>query len=389
MTRVVHVVVAGEIGGAERMLVDLACQEPHAHPVALLTPNPALKRLFVDAGLRVHDGGPVREGPLPFLWRSLGPRDADWVASVLVRERASVAHLHTFASQVVGTRAAMRAGVPVLRTEHSTRAFDDPSCWPFSRWSLRRAHASVAISEHVRARVVARAPWADGKTRVVYDGVDTGRFAPVDDGRSEAASRHGLHQGERPWFRFVIAGRLEPRKGIDLAIDALAVVPGARLDVVGDGKERRALWKHTRARRVADRVVFHGYMPDPRPVIARSSALLCSSRSEGLGISILEAMAMARPVVAFAVGGVREVVQHGSTGLLAEAGDVEALAVRMREAMQAGTMLEEWGKAARERVVERFSVAAMREGYAAAYEDVVWRTGETPLSGRGAHSPHE
>jgi glycosyltransferase involved in cell wall biosynthesis len=357
MTRVVHVVVAGEIGGAERMLVDLACREPHAHPVALLTPNPALKRLFVDAGLRVHDGGPVREGPLPFLWRSLGPRDAAWVASVLVRERASVAHLHTFASQVVGTRAAMRAGVPVLRTEHSTRAFDDPSCWPFSRWSLRRAHASVAISEHVRARVVARAPWADGKTRVVYDGVDTTRFAPVDV--------------ERPDFRFVIAGRLEPRKGVDLAIDALALVPGAHLDVVGDGEERRALWKRARGRKVEGRVVFHGYLPDPRPVLARSSALLCSSRAEGLGISVLEAMAMARPVVAFAVGGVREVVDDGRTGLLAKEGDVEALAARMRQAMQAGTRLEEWGEAARERVVERFSVAAMREGYGVAYEDVL------------------
>ena len=165
MTRVVHVVVAGETGGAERMLVDLASQAASTgaeHAVALFTPNDALRRMLRDAGLRVHDRGAVREGPLPFLWRSLGPRDVAWLTHVLREERADVAQLHTFASQVLGTRAAARSGARVLRTEHSTRVYDDPSCWPFSRWSLARADAAVAISEHVRAVALARAPWASG-----------------------------------------------------------------------------------------------------------------------------------------------------------------------------------------------------------------------------------
>src|SRR5438477_7808357 len=147
--RVVHVVVAGDIGGAERLLVDLATRPETTraeHAVALMTPNRALARLFADAGLRVHDRGEVHENPLAYLWRSLGPADVAWVEGILRKERASVAHLHTFASHVVGTRAARRAGVPLLRTEHHVDYFDDPSCSPFTRWSIRRVDVVVAIS---------------------------------------------------------------------------------------------------------------------------------------------------------------------------------------------------------------------------------------------------
>jgi glycosyltransferase involved in cell wall biosynthesis len=357
MTRVVHLVVAGEIGGAERMLVDLASSAPDAHSIALLTPNAALARLFAEAGLRVHDRGRVREGPLPYLRLSFGSRDVAWVSSVLAEERAEVAHLHTFASQVIGTRAATRIGTRIVRTEHSTRAYDDPTCWPFSRWSLAHADACAAISDHVRGRALVRAPWAAPRMTVIYNGVDPKRFAPM--------------HVDRPTFRFALAGRLEPRKGIDLALRALEQVPGAHLDIVGDGPDRVDLWKGAVTRGVSPRVVFHGYQPDPRPILARASAVLCSSRSEGLGLSVLEAMALGRPVVAFAVGGVPELVQDGRTGLLARAGDVHSLAARMRDAMNAGPRLEEWGREARARAIERFSVRAMCEAYEALYESLL------------------
>jgi glycosyltransferase involved in cell wall biosynthesis len=378
--RVVHVVVAGEIGGAERMLCDLARPagagagaDAVSHAVALLTPNEALARLFADAGLRVHDRGRVREGPLPFLWSTLGPRDVAWIARVLRDERATVAHLHTFASQAVGTRAALRAGVRVLRTEHSTRAFDDPSCWPFSRWSLARADTSVAISDHVRAVAVARAPWAAGKMRVIPNGIDVKRFTPREPREPPAAQESRDPRAPRAAFTFVLVGRLEPRKGVDLALDALARVPGARLEVVGDGELRGALEQHGRRVGVADRVRFLGYVADTRAPLASADAALCSSRSEGLGIALLEAMAMARPVVGFAVGGVPEVVEDGRTGWLAPAGDVEALAARMREATVSRDRARAMGSAARAYVVERHSVATMRAAYARVYREIAAR----------------
>src|SRR3954468_24938367 len=88
--RVVHVVVAGDIGGAERLLVDLASRPEESgaeHVVALLTPNRKLAAMFGKAGLTIRDRGPVRESPIAYLWRSFGPSDVAWLANVLREER--------------------------------------------------------------------------------------------------------------------------------------------------------------------------------------------------------------------------------------------------------------------------------------------------------------
>ena len=364
---VVHVVAAGEIGGAERMLVDLA-SSPHAssgrwkrpHSIALFTPSDALRALFRDAGLDVDDRGPVREGPLPYLASTLGPGDVRWLTGVLARRRATICHLHTFASQVLGTRAARRTGTRIVRTEHSTRVYDDPSCWPFSRWSLRRADAVVFISEHVRKIALARGGQVlDGrKTSIVNNGVDTDRFAPRDDAARPAAGR----------VHFVALGRLDRRKGLELALEALAMVPRAELDIVGDGDERASLEEHASRVGVRDRVRFCGYERDDRDAIARADVALSSAREEGLGVALLEAMAMGRPVVAVPVGGIPEIVRDGETGWLAPERSAAALANAMRAAIDAPEEeRRRRGLHARERVVERFSIDAMRDGYEAVY----------------------
>ncbi|MDB4993356.1 MAG: hypothetical protein JWM74_788 [Myxococcaceae bacterium] len=366
--KVLHVVVAGEIGGAERMLCELASRPDESgaeHVVALVTPNAALARMLETAGLRVRDRGRAREDAVTFLWRSLGPVDVAWLASVAREERATLLHLHTFASQVLGTRAARRVGAPVVRTEHSTRVYDDRSCWPFSRWSLRRTDVAVAVSDHVARVAKAKAPWSAAKMVVVRNGVDVKRFAPRSSTQADA-------------FTFVVVGRLEPRKGFDLAIEALAQLPGVRLEVVGDGAERAALASLARRLGVHRRVFFHGHLDDPRATVSRAHAALCSSRAEGLGLANLEAMALGRAVVGFRVGGVPEIVEHGVTGLLAAPGDVAALAASMRAAMSDRQALARMGAAARAFVVERCSIEAMCRGYA----DVYGRVETADFTGR-------
>jgi len=362
--RVVHVVVAGEIGGAERMLVDLAANDPN-HIIALMTPNPELRALFRNAGLDVEDrGASVREGPLPFLKSTFGSSDTKWLADVFRRRRASIVHLHTFASHVVGTRAAINVGsglLRIVRTEHSARVYDDPSCWPFSRWSLERVHAVVCISEHVKRVMVKKAPAmaTDSRVSVIPNGVDVDRFAPAPAPAPLPGSTN---------VRFLCLGRLDPRKGLDLALEALTQVPAAHLDIVGEGEARSDLEKRVRSLHLSNRVRFLGYRADVRAAITDADVILSSAREEGLGIAILEGMAMERPVVGVPVGGVLEIVREGETGWLADVRTADALARVMTRAIESGP--EERmrrGREARLRVIERFSLSSMRSAYASLY----------------------
>jgi len=362
--RVVHVVVAGDVGGAERLLVDLASRPALSgaeHSVALMTPNPELRAFFTRAGLRIHDRGPVRENPIAYLWRSLGPVDATWLSDLLRREQADVAHLHTFQSHVVGTRAAQRAGVKILRTEHHIQYFIDPSTSPFTRWSLARADAVVAISDYVRDFVAETAPYAAAKMRVVRNGVDADYFAyrapSRDDGRGA--------------FTFAVVCRLEPWKQVDLVIEALAHVPDAALAIAGDGSERAHLEALAHARGVADRVRFLGYLRDPRDAVAGADVAVSSSKDEPLGLSVLEAQAIGRPVIAFAGGGIPEVVRDGETGWLVRERSATALAARMREAASDAARARRMGEAARRHIDASCRIEAMCAGYGDAYASLL------------------
>lgn len=352
--RVLHVVVAGAVGGAERVVADLARrpEETRAeHAVALITPEPALTAFFRDAGVPLDVLPRRREGPLSDLTIHFGAAARDFVADCARRHRAALLHLHTFGSHVVGARAAAALGVPFVRTEHSTRAYRDPSCWPLSRGSLARAAAVVAVSEHVR-RVASR------RTRralvVVRNGVDTAHFAPRPYPSGEA--------------RFAVVGRLDRRKGVDRAIAAAARVSGCVLDIVGDGPARARL--EALARRLGVGARFHGFLADPRPVVAAAGAVVAASREEALSVALLEGMALGRPAVAMPVGGIPEIVREGVTGLLAARPDVGALAERLREAAADRAGLERLGASARRFVETEASIGAMCRGYAEVYDAV-------------------
>lgn len=358
-----HVVVAGDIGGAERLLVDLASRPEESgaeHVVALFTPNRALAAMFQKAGLTIRDRGPVRENPAAYLWRSLGPRDVAWLERVLREEHATVAHLHTFGSHVLGTRAAMRAGVPTLRTEHHVQYFVDPSTKVFTRWSLARVDRSVAISQYVADWVLRAVPDVASRQRVVLNGVDADYFSPRPQSAAAAA---------RP-FTFAVVCRLEPWKGVDLVIEAAAQAKGFDVDIAGEGSETPRLQRLIAEKGLGDRVRLLGYLPDPRAAIADADAFVSASRDEPLGLSVLEALAMERPVVGFAGGGIPEIVQSGETGWLVGERSASALAKAMSEAASDRERARRFGLAGRRFVDATCRIETMCRGYRAVYEEL-------------------
>lgn len=361
LLKIVHVVVAGQIGGAERFLVDLATRTDRSgadHCVALMTPSDKLRAFFRDAGLRVHDRGPVHENPLAYLWRSWGPADIAWLGEVIAKEQADVLHCHTYGSHVLAARVSQRFQRPIIRTEHGVRHYRDPSCALFRHWALRNTTHVVAVSNFVARTIESLAPEAKGKISVVHNGTDLSRFTP------QPPPQDGL-------FRVAAISRLEPVKRLHLAIEALAEAPQVHLVIAGDGAERVRLEQLTQERNLSSRVQFLGHQNDPRPVIAGCHAVLNCTREEGLSLSLLEAAAMARPALAFASGGVPEVVVDGGTGWLTCDETASGLAILLNRACAAPAQMAQFGLAARKMAETGFGIDTMCEGYGAVYRDVL------------------
>ena len=368
---VVHVVAAGEVGGAERMVLSLArpprpgADGARRHIIALFTEASAVRALFTDAGVEVVTPPPPPARAMTWLPKrdllrgATGGRDVAWLAELLRAVGARAVQLHTFASHVLGTRAAGLAGVPAIRTEHSTRVYDNWLCRPFSRWSLRRAAAVVAVSDDLRRQICAQVPGVAARVSVIRNGVSLAGVTPPARGTGDGPLRIGL------------VGRLEPRKGIDRALNALASVGGLILDIVGDGPCRAALVRQVAALGLGERVRFWGYRRDPETIVAATDAVLCSSCTEGLPVALLEAMALGRPVIAVPVGGVPEIVCAGETGWLAADPSGDALAAALRAAAALGRAeMARRGAQARTAVELRFTETHMRDSYEQLYRTV-------------------
>jgi glycosyltransferase involved in cell wall biosynthesis len=358
--KVVHVVVAGEIGGAERFLVNLATHSELSgadHCLALMTPNPELRTYFADASLRIRDRGLVKENPLAYLWRSFGPADIAWLERVLLEEKADLLHAHTFGSHILAVRAALRRRLPVVRTEHGIHHYRDPSCALFRHWALRHTDRIIAVSAFVAATIGALAPCAREKTQVVLNGVDMTYFAPIP-ARSEGP------------FTIASVCRLSRVKRVALAIEAVSRTPSVHLDIVGEGGEREKLQGLVRKRGLEARVRFLGRLHDPRLAIAASDAIINCTREEGLGIAVIEAAAMQRPAIAFDGGGIPEIVQDRRTGWLAKEDSVDGIAAVVAEATANRRQAAEFGRRAREWVESRFGIDGMYKSYAAIYQEL-------------------
>jgi glycosyltransferase involved in cell wall biosynthesis len=351
--RVMHVVVAGDIGGAERLLVDLATR-PDAtradHHVALLTPNRVLAAYLTSAGLEVHDRGPVRENPLAYLSTALGPADVSWLAALLVEHGIDVVHTHTLGSHVLGTRAALRTGRAQVRTEHHVVHYRDLSSSPFTRWAAIRTDCVVAVSDYVLRVLKRTAPRVASRTTVVRNAVDADRWSPRP--RSDGG------------FRVGVVCRLTAWKRVHLVLQAAASA-GVEVWVIGDGEERERL--EALARRRGAAVRFVGYQSDPRPFVAECDAIVSAAQGEPLGLSLLESLSMERPVIAFAEGGIPEIVQHGVSGVLVTESTAAALGDAFARAQRDRVGLARMGAAGRAFVLEHCTIARMCEGYASVY----------------------
>ncbi|MBP0464453.1 glycosyltransferase [Roseomonas sp. PWR1] len=159
--------------------------------------------------------------------------------------------------------------------------------------------------------------------------------------------------------RLLAMGRLHRNKGFDVALRALALLPGAHLSIAGEGPERAALESLARELGVADRVAFLGWRRDVGALLAGCDIFLCSSRHEPLGNIVLEAWSAGRPVVAAAAQGPSELIEDGETGLLVPPEDAAALAQAVGALLADPQRAARIAQAGREAFARDFAEAAV------------------------------
>jgi glycosyltransferase involved in cell wall biosynthesis len=223
------------------------------------------------------------------------------------------------------------------------------------------------VSEDLKRHMVAEGFGAEN-VAVIYNGIDPG---PLPDAQGRIAARKQLGV---PADSLVIGtiGRLDPVKDLATLLRALAQCSQevqALLVIIGDGPERPALEALARELSVDSRVQFLGHRDDARQWLPACDVYVNSSVSEGVSLTILEAMAAGLPVIATRVGGTPEVVT-GECGLLVPARDAGALARALSELHRDLPRRASFGRAARSRVETHFTLDRMVREYADVYRSL-------------------
>jgi glycosyltransferase involved in cell wall biosynthesis len=312
-------------GGAERVVVTLAqafAAEGFATDI-LVAQLEGPNRPPAMPGMRVVDLGSSRVlASLAPLVRYLRKERPDGMLSALPHANVVAVCARSLAGG--STRLVVSEHtVASLSAAHSTR-MRGRMLPRFMRHAYPRADAIVAVSDGVAADLAALTGIARTRIQRIYNPV-------VSEGLSELAATRLDH----PWFEagqppvVLGAGRLTAAKDFGCLIRAFAGVRArrpVRLMLLGEGEERARLEEVARESGVADDIALPGFVENPYPYMKRASVFALSSRWEGFGNVLVEAMACGTPVVSTDCGGPREILEQGAHGTLVPVGDVAALA---------------------------------------------------------------
>ena len=236
----------------------------------------------------------------------------------------------------------------------------------FSRWKYRQVDGFIAASEAIRAMLVEDGIPGD-RIHTVHEGIDVDRVGGVAPANVHAEFWMPTHA---PVVGNI--GALVPHKGQRYLIDAVPLImrefPDVRLVIVGEGELRPMLEHQIRELHLEKHVILTGFRTDVLALLKGFDVFVMSSVTEGLGTSLLDAMAAARPIVATTAGGIPEVVIDGETGLLVPPRDAHRMAEAIVGLLGRSEERARMGRAGLARVRERFSAERMVGGTLAVYE---------------------
>jgi len=345
MMRVVHLRSGQGLYGAERSLLALAsASEPPLAPVVVSLLRPGRDDALGDGARKLGLETVRVEARGRLSWRALGP--------VVRLARGGLLHAHDYKSLLLALAAGAVTRTPVVATFHGdtghvprVRAYE-AIAHHAARWTSGVAATSDVLAAQIRAAAPRTA------VHVIPNGIRVGPL-PTERDRRCAREALGIPSGAQV---VAFVGRLSPEKAPEVLLRA-ARGTGVVLLFAGDGPLRAALEPEA----VGNAARFLGFVPEVGRVLAAADVLALPSRTEGLPMAVLEAMAAGVPVVASAVGSLPDVLRDGA-GVLVPPDDVEALREALRH-LADPTPRQAMALTARARVESRYGAAAMARTY--------------------------
>lgn len=359
--RITHIIDGLQFGGAERIVTELATRLPRdRYEVDVVT----LSRMS------------EAEQPFCAILRSMGmtvtsiPKRAKLDTQLTQRLQAhmqarhsDIVHTHLFAADVWGTRAAVRNGVrAIISTEHGLNTYEGIVKQRLKRVARKKQHAIVAISKTVQAYVQEICPEVTDRVSVIYNGIDLKKFTFTE------------HRVTAVPLRIAVVGRMEGVKG---QLDLIAALPFVRapyqLHFIGDGTDRGAAQRLVKKLRLQESVFFDDARTDIEEVYRAAEIVIVPSRSEGLGMVALEALASGCAVIANRIPGLSEIITDKLHGLLVDMRDQHAVAYAVDTLIDHPEMRAQLRHAGSEMVHSRFSVDTMVLEYQQLYHSLLLR----------------
>lgn len=371
MPRVCQLVHSFNIGGAETLAARFArtLGGPQRVTLACLDEIGTLADHLADEGFSIHRLGRKPGFDVRCAWK---------LGRLLHKNRIELVHAHQYTPFFYAMMARkLVGGPPILFTEHGRFYPDLPSRKRklVNPWLLRPTDHITAVGECVRTALVNNEGFTAGRIEVVYNGIDLGRFQGDHDAEADLRGAVRAELGLRDeQIAVMTVARLDPIKDHATSIRAMkriaAVAPNIVLLLAGDGPLRGELETLTRELGLEERVRFLGMRRDVDRLLAGIDIFLLNSVSEGIPLTVIEAMASRVPVICTHVGGMPEVIEDRVSGLLVEAGNEGAVADAILRLGQDASIRRWLAGNGHERVTRQFDESTMLERYAGIYQQL-------------------
>ncbi|MCX6780788.1 MAG: glycosyltransferase [Candidatus Magasanikbacteria bacterium] len=354
--KVVHIIPTLDLGGAERILVDLV--------------RYGNRDAFDFAVVTIVGGGPLeselRAAGIPYysLGKTtlLGLGMLVELTHLLNRLEPDIVHTHLFGAHLWGQVASMLNRVPIMVASEQNTDVDLGELKTRVKQMLSyTADTVIAASDAIRTFLINQGHISENKIVVIRNAIETHRYLNLPAPKFEGS------------LKLLVIGRLWPQKGHDILIEALSgmhTIPW-QLTIIGTGNLLDSLVDRVTLLHLNDRVQFIGAQLDVAEAIAEHDVVVMPSRWEGIGLVVMEGMAAGRCVIASNVGGIPELIDHGKTGLLVQPENPAALAEAIKWVWEHQDIAQQIGAQAREYARTHCDIKEMVTQYERVYAHLI------------------